>query len=292
MTASAARVNIRIYQKSSLTSHIPHHMMAFDVGSIQAAVAAGDMMTLQAACEWVKRDVSSRQDVARELQKVLDDAQAPAWAGASRQMTMDDVRIILALAPHWASYPSLPCLRLPSGQCVSHVLKIGLQTNCNVVAMIALADWCQQHEKKSFRGFIYDMLEFILIKPLVLEEARGTIGPDPRRCPDGSLDSIYHVSRRPLLPYKIKLRPLVFLLEHKYIFSDKDCPRLLEKKITSCMKEMQNLDPTTVNINTDADEIAEVSTLLKRSWVAVSCKWSLLRETWIRAVVMSGFFFA
>ncbi len=265
-------------------------MMAFDVGSVQAAVASGDMMTLQAACEWVKRDFSSRQDVVRELKKVLDDAQAPAWAGALRQMTMDDVRIILALAPHWVSYPSLPCLLLGSGgNSVCYVLRIGLQTNCDGAAMAALAEWCQQHEKKFFKTFISDMVDLALISPLV--STGNHQGPDPRRCQDGFLNSIYHALPRPLLPYKIKLRPLVFLLEHKYIRDDKHCV-WLEEKIASCMKEMQDLDSITMNINTDADEIAEVSTLLKRSWVAVSCKWSPLRETWIRTVVMSGFLFA
>ncbi len=258
----------------------------YDVYDVYEAVAAADITRLKAICEWAAESTPSRTAVIQALFRVLGAAQDPCCCTAKRQMTPRDVDVITTITPFYrrlapALYglmngpPNLVAIT------VTTIIRLGISTDCDRAALVALAKWSFRNENNLFCSWqdmvVHDVLEHPLLFPCSLMQSASVV-----RRQNGSVCEEDDRCFPALMWWKLQLKQLVFFLEENYVAGD-TCQVLLSK-FDSLAKELARSphyvgSPKTTGV---------IINLLRHAFVAACCKWSVLRGAWIAAVVASG----
>ncbi len=256
-----------------------------DVCFVLDAVLAGDCKKLKKACKWAcEKDTADREEVIEVLLSLLGAAQGTVFYAAKRQITMWDVDVITVITPYLSKL--LPANRITRTFCTQDVLLVfyfGIETDGERNALVALAKWCSVHEEKPFWNMWHRNWNEVLTKPLVSGKGRER-KVDARRLPDGSVHCTWGESDdegAKLLNCKLRLKKFVFYLEENFASKEDIDNCKVGDKISSLLAELETCTAGSV------EDMAQVSCLLRRAWVAVNCRWSCARETWIAAVVRS-----
>ncbi len=264
-----------------------------DMRFVLDAVAAHDMLKLFQACVWVveceKENRMGKMDVGDTLLEIVASAQRCAFYSAIRQMTMADTDIIIAITP--MVHKLLPPGRFTRLSCYSNVTDVvicGIETDCDYEALSDLAKWCSTFERVRFRCAVATIVRG-LYKPLIAAISLRVI--DASRRPDGSVCTEWGESGddlAALLPCKlIILKKLVFMLEQDLVYALKNDYAYAEfENIASKLAGWTN-ELRICRVGSAQDH-KQVSSLLHLAWVAMNCRWGLMRKEWITVVIRAG----